>query len=109
MVQRADLPYCFGSTQVQDAFDYVDDLPLNGDWRPDGCKCGQPCQRVIYEYRGDTSDDRTEGDGRIKVSILHKVAGPWSWYEERLVVTLLTSHTLGQECGRLASHKNPSF
>ena len=64
---RPELGYCRGSDSIQEGFSMTERLLLDGAWRPDDCICPQPCHRTSYEYRGDTSDDRTDNSTRIKV------------------------------------------
>lgn len=58
-----DVPYCRGEG-VEDS---LTEMLIMGKWRQAQCQCQPPCVYAHYNYRGDTTDDRTDGRGRIKV------------------------------------------
>lgn len=58
-----DAPYCPGEGEEETLTRMI----IKGEWVQSQCQCLPPCVHALYNYRGDTSDDRTDGRGRIKV------------------------------------------
>ncbi|XP_042863330.1 acid-sensing ion channel 1A-like [Penaeus japonicus] len=65
-----DVPYCRGVKMMERVSKHLDMMLLQGVWHPSRCNCATPCKQTMYEYRGDTTDDRDDDDGRIKVFFL---------------------------------------
>nr|XP_027234207.1 degenerin mec-4-like [Penaeus vannamei] len=65
-----DVPYCRGVKMSERVSKHLDVMLLQGAWQPSRCNCATPCKQTIYEYRGDTTDDRNDSNGRVKVFFL---------------------------------------
>ncbi|XP_050718104.1 acid-sensing ion channel 3-like [Eriocheir sinensis] len=62
---HVDAPYCRGGAEKT-----LKEMVIMGGWRQTQCQCPPPCVHALYNYRGDTNDDRLDGRGRIKVFFL---------------------------------------
>ena len=59
--------YCQGVEELKAAYWKLDQMIFK-EWLPNSCDCPQPCSQKIFEYHGDSTDDREDATGRVKVS-----------------------------------------
>ncbi|MPC49310.1 hypothetical protein E2C01_043108 [Portunus trituberculatus] len=62
-----DAPYCRGV----ETNDILKKMLQGGKWQQTQCNCLPPCNHALYHYRGDTSDNRGDDRGRIKVVVMY--------------------------------------
>ena len=62
-------PYCFGEPQIKNAGAKLGALVFDGNFRQDACHCPVHCDRMMYDYTTDTSNDRTDETCRVRVSV----------------------------------------
>ncbi|XP_071524310.1 acid-sensing ion channel 1A-like isoform X2 [Panulirus ornatus] len=70
---RGAVPYCRGLLLLNKAGRQLDEMLIEGRWEPQQCRCGIPCHQTVYQYRGDTTDNRLDDKARIKMFFLDLV------------------------------------
>ncbi|CAL4121652.1 unnamed protein product, partial [Meganyctiphanes norvegica] len=73
MYPKIEVAYCKGQRNLARAERLLDSMLLRGEWMPLECKCTQPCHRFIYEYKGDTTDNRDDDMGKVERLVIERL------------------------------------